>query len=1171
MPPKGSGAVLRPEDFRYNEGKTKVACRVCSTGISEELLPWILPQSGPKHLESVEHGKALELLEDASRKREQLAKERLAESAAQDLHDLTFTPTSIARGPIAAVSSALGKNYAVNGAEFDAGDDTEDTLVRHEKLREEARIFGVWNPDRAARDLGLGDEDVAGQILGDDEEEDFLAEILQNANLEEPEPGQISGQPAIHADSEWFPYPSRMMFLLDTLDNLPRLRISSSLMRVFLWILKEGGCKDVPSFDNLRRTQKKLRSEVGIPSIPCKSPLGNVFFMNDPRAIVAQDWSNPTTRKLIHVYPEIPEDGIIREIWHAQKWRKTMDLDFLSPMFDAGISHYYVNEICSLKNGDLIVPIRWVKFRGKVYCDAFSVTFDDQDTATINDETTQLVCTDELSENFLNLRQAGRIPVWSESTTQAGHPTRMPNPKREIAGGDPLYTSFVDYFGDDVSGNRTKSWNKHWNAYFTHRNLPRKLLQQEFHVHFVSTSPNASISEQFREFKIAVESTHTDPSEIAGHIGGKGNHFCRKCEVGGTQKEKAENDGYHALFEPGTSRTKERILLELEKQVKLACTGVLSHVKELQTRTGVKDVYTQYWIDNLIARFKEMKQSEPDRTDDDIKAELVQWTVENKDKIYSAFLTMKGFDPTKDTPVEILHTILLGIVKYIWHISHTPATNTNGLSIHAIRANYIMQYAGSLIGRQLKAIAQTNVFHVYDILSPDKFKAWKATGELAALLWFPEIRNLAEYRADLRVAVANVLDIFAEIDPSKIISKIKYHLLTHIDDDAVGFGPLVGVATEIYECFNAIFRYCSILSNHLAPSRDIALQLGDQEGLKHRLTGGWWRCGEEANWKRAGPGVRLFLAAHPVLQKLLGWSDGKLLKFGSVKLAPLKRGQKDRDQLALKTTTAARALNFGSTMLNPLGKKCTSVVMDQGGKAIVILELFQVLSTRDETFGMPILVRRDSETIFCIFPAKDIMFNFNVQHACHTANCDATGERLRMQERVESDNTEKFIEHNALDRFIINSHAFHNAHLLRATLPRDLLAPIPLFADRRAKHDELATRFRAEKDNRAAMRKRKAAETASSNPRPRKRQKRAAPRNQSASPAPPIAAGQQVAPQVLPPPLEPGLAAGRAKRAITRSARAIAAEENAQEEDEDLLESDDSELYLNSGDEDWSE
>ncbi|KAJ7878139.1 hypothetical protein B0H14DRAFT_2567404 [Mycena olivaceomarginata] len=231
-------------------------------------------------------------------------------------------------------------------------------------------------------------------------------------------------------------------------------------------------------------------------------------------------------------------------------------------------------------------------------------------------------------------------------------------------------------------------------------------------------------------------------SEICGYIGGKGNKFCRKCHVGGTQLEKTTSKG------PGNCARKSTPSPSQKKQVELACEGVSKRIQELQTQTGVKDVYTQYWIEQILARAAEMRQQEPDVSETTIKSELIQRTRDNEEKLYR-------FGPAADTPVELLHTILLGAVKYVWHISHTPwsaekkktysirlqATSIEGLSIHAIRANYIMQYAGSLLGRQFKTIIQTAVFHLHDLVTEDQFTAWKAVGELSALLWVPEIRD----------------------------------------------------------------------------------------------------------------------------------------------------------------------------------------------------------------------------------------------------------------------------------------------------------------------------------------------------------------------------------------------------------------------------------------------
>jgi hypothetical protein len=108
-----------------------------------------------------------------------------------------------------------------------------------------------------------------------------------------------------------------------------------------------------------------------------------------------------------------------------------------------------------------------------------------------------------------------------------------------------------------------------------------------------------------------------------------------------------------------------------------------------------------------------------------------------------------------------------------------------------------------------------------------------------------------------------------------------------------------------------------------------------------------------------------------------------------------------------------------------------------------------------------------------------------------------SGKQPLMQERVESGLLKTFVEHRAVDRFIINTHAFHNAHLLRAILPRPLVAPNPVYQNRQAKHIEIAGNLRVAQEIKRATTKAHAAQKKldaansvdSSGPEPKKRKK----------------------------------------------------------------------------------
>ena len=95
-------------------------------------------------------------------------------------------------------------------------------------------------------------------------------------------------------------------------------------------------------------------------------------------------------------------------------------------------------------------------------------------------------------------------------------------------------------------------------------------------------------------------------------------------------------------MQPGKARCAQDTLAEVERQVKAACLGVAQTVKDLQTNSGIKDSFTQHWIDELIERSRTMQKHQPQRPVNEIQDELMKWISENKTAVYNPFLTLVG-------------------------------------------------------------------------------------------------------------------------------------------------------------------------------------------------------------------------------------------------------------------------------------------------------------------------------------------------------------------------------------------------------------------------------------------------------------------------------------------------------------------------------------------------
>ncbi|KAG1900387.1 uncharacterized protein F5891DRAFT_1128572 [Suillus fuscotomentosus] len=521
-------------------------------------------------------------------------------------------------------------------------------------------ITGATEDDHLEVPIGdLWDSTVTEHTIGSDYYEEILAALRRGESLFSCPLEPLMEEIGVELDNDL----AIEECITQLLFSSPHTRFLEAQKRAVLDWATALGAKDVPTLYSIKKTQDRIRDLVGNPTEKVCTKSGTVFYLNSVAKAITKDYGNPLTQSAMRDYPE-EGDGRMSQVHHSYKMMHDLPDDLSPPTVRVGINIFFVDELLQLSSMEYFIPKKF--FEAKI-------------TPDNNAQTLALghivVQTDA---GFSVDPERVLTPVLSFVRTFEdikGHATEF----------ECGFTSFMVLtvplivFMDDVSGNISKQWNKHHVVYMSNAALPHEMLEKEFCVRFVSSSPHATPMELMCGFKESIVAAASDGiitwdckyndevmlAEVCSHGGLKCNYFCRTCKVGGTTVEKKSDNGYLKIFKCGELQTPEGTKMDILKQIELSkLSGGTEKVKNAVSLT----------VSHLLElgkRLRKRQAGKPIMSEEDVRRQLEQ---EFEDMLHGSpledhlnpLLGMPGVNIHQDTPTEILHTILLGIVKYFW-------------------------------------------------------------------------------------------------------------------------------------------------------------------------------------------------------------------------------------------------------------------------------------------------------------------------------------------------------------------------------------------------------------------------------------------------------------------------------------------------------------------------
>ncbi|KAL0097153.1 hypothetical protein J3Q64DRAFT_1857203 [Phycomyces blakesleeanus] len=246
-------------------------------------------------------------------------------------------------------------------------------------------------------------------------------------------------------------------------------------------------------------------------------------------------------------------------------------------------------------------------------------------------------------------------------------------------------------------------------------------------------------------------------------------------------------------------------------------------------------------------------------------------------------LCLQSFDPALDIPVEILHTVALGVCKYL--VNHLFKEVLKGNTALQVKLSNLLEqekgsrdftrtfrnklrHSGSYLGKEFKILMQVlpailNAEFANDIEVSMIAKPFTELDILSSLLFVQEVNSdFDQYLSNADNTAHHLVKSLYEYDVyanTKFSLTLKTHLLLHLKEDIKRFGCALYFETEKGEQFNNFIRTHLVYSNHRADNRDLIFKFGKQDMLRHIASGSLWIDRTTDTQVKSGSGISAFL------------------------------------------------------------------------------------------------------------------------------------------------------------------------------------------------------------------------------------------------------------------------------------------------------------------------